>query len=242
MPAADPSFGWQEAAVSFAIIAVSAFLVTWVFTDALRFARTAYVAILTVLVLTLGAAYLAWSGTSLTDVFVSGWGWALVAGAVAAAIVTPLVRRIPSRSRSRGGRFAEGVAWEGVVYGFDEAILLAVLPSLAVWQGASALGWTDTTWTRLGAGAAAVVGALLVILVHHLGYEEFRRRSSRTMLVGALVACGLQAVAFLVAGNALAPITAHVVLHGQLLLRGGELPPSARRVVASEPVEMRRAA
>ena len=33
MPIPDPSFSWQDATAAFAIIAVVAFLVTWVVTD-----------------------------------------------------------------------------------------------------------------------------------------------------------------------------------------------------------------
>ena len=68
------------------------------------------------------------------------------------------------------------------MYGFAEAILLATLPVLAVWQATDALGWTDTAWAKVGSGALAVVGALFVILVHHLGYREFRARAARKML------------------------------------------------------------
>jgi hypothetical protein len=64
-----------------------------------------------------------------------------------------------------------------------------------------------------------------VILVHHLGYAEFRRRDARPKLLGALVTCGLQALAFLVTGTLLAPVIAHVALHAELTLRGVELPP-----------------
>jgi hypothetical protein len=111
------------------------------------------------------------------------------------------------------------------VYGTAEAILLATLPVLAVWQGADALGWTDTAGVKAAAGALAVVGALFVIAVHHLGYREFRARAARKRLLGALMACGIQAVAFLLTGNVLAPIVAHTVLHWQLTLRGNEMPP-----------------
>jgi hypothetical protein len=113
------------------------------------------------------------------------------------------------------------------VYGFAEAVLLATLPVLAVWQATDALGWTDTTWAKAGSGALAVGGALFVILVHHLGYREFRARAARKMLRGALVACGIQALAFLLTGNVLAPVVAHIVLHGQLTLRGIEMPPTS---------------
>ena len=47
------------------------------------------------------------------------------------------------------------------------------------------------------------------------------------MLRGALVACGIQALAFLLTGNVLAPIVAHIVLHGELTLRGIEMPPTS---------------
>lgn len=47
-------------------------------------------------------------------------------------------------------------------------------------------------------------------------------------LFGALTVCGLQAIAFLATGSVLAPVVAHIVLHGQLLIRGEELPPAVR--------------
>jgi hypothetical protein len=85
----------------------------------------------------------------------------------------------------------------------------------------------------VGAGSLAIAGSLLVILVHHLGYAEFRQRHARKMLAGALVSCGLQAVAFLFTGNLFAPIVAHIVLHVELTFRGQELPP------ASQPTPLR---
>jgi uncharacterized membrane protein len=70
-----------------------------------------------------------------------------------------------------------------------------------------------------------VLGALFVIVVHHLGYREFRQRTARKTLGGALVACGTQALAFLVTGSIVAPVVAHILLHCQLTLRGDEMPP-----------------
>ena len=129
------------------------------------------------------------------------------------------------------------------MYGIAEALLLATIPVLTVWQAADALGWTDTAGGRGGSGVVAVVGALFVILVHHLGYREFRQRATRPMLMGALAGCGIQALAFLLTGTALAPIVAHIVLHWQLTLNGNELPPAshtrprARRIRELRPVQ-----
>ncbi len=225
MPVADPSFGWQEAMAAFAIIAVVAFLVTWVVTDLGHVPRTPYVATLTLTTVALAGGYLARSGTSGADLVTQGWGWGIVAGLVAAALVAPLVRRLPKGPRSEGPQLIGRLLWEGVVYGTAEAILLATLPVLAVWQAADALGWTGTGWADAASGALAVAGALFVILVHHLGYREFR--ASRKMLAGALAGCGIQALAFLLTGNVLAPIVAHIVLHWQLTFRGSEMPPQS---------------
>ncbi|MGZ8619315.1 MAG: hypothetical protein ACXWYE_05380 [Actinomycetota bacterium] len=233
---ADPSFGWQEAIAAFAIVAVVAFLVTWIVTDRLHVSRTPYIAILTVVTLGLGAGYLAWSGTALMDLVTPGWGWAIVAGLVVGGAMAPALRRMPHGARPEGGSLAGAHLGEGVVYGVAEGILLATLPVLAVWQATDALGWTGSTWVEVGSGALAVAGSLLVIAVHHLGYREFRGPIGRPKLVGALAGCGIQALAFLLTGNLLAPVVAHIVLHGQLVVRGIEMPPAGR--VRLMPVEM----
>jgi hypothetical protein len=45
------------------------------------------------------------------------------------------------------------------------------------------------------------------------------------MLRGALVACGIQAPAFLITGSIVARVVAHILPHCQLTLRGDEIPP-----------------
>jgi hypothetical protein len=226
VPVADPNFSWQEAAAAFAVIAAVAFLVTWVLTDVLRIPRTPYVAILLLVTLGLGAGYIAWSGTLVSELLTSDVGWGLVAGLIAAAIAIPLVRQLPAHPHATGVRMVELMMWEGFVYGTAEAVLLSTLPVLALWQACVSLGWTDDGLAKVASGVLALVGALFVILVHHLGYAEFRTREGRPGLFGALAVCGLQAIAFLATGSVLAPVVAHIVLHGQLLIRGDELPPA----------------
>jgi len=78
--------------------------------------------------------------------------------------------------------------------------------------------------------ALATVGSLVGIAIHHLGYREFRSPEARPKLAAALLACGIQALAFLLTGNILAPVVAHVVLHSLLIVRGIEMPPIAEPV------------
>ena len=228
VPIADPSFAWQEALAGFAIISIVAFLVTWVVTDLGRVSRTPYIAVLALTTVTLAGGYLAWSGTAVLDVVTAGWGWGFLGGVLAAGLIAPFANRLRAGPRPHGSELAWRLVWEGAVYGTSEAILLATLPVLAVWQAADALGWTDATWQDAASGLLATVGALFVIVLHHLGYREFRARTSRTMLVGAMMGCGIQALAFLLTGNVLAPVVAHIVLHWQLTLRGNEMPPASQ--------------
>jgi hypothetical protein len=228
VPAADPSFGWQEAAIGYLVVALAAFLVTWVVTDLLGVRRTPYIAILAVVVGSLGAWYLSWSGTSFTELVRTNAVWGLAAGLVVAVLVTPLVRRLPRGSAPTGPRLAGRIAWEDVVYGTAEALLLAAYPVLTIWHAATAAGWTDTGAGKVTAGSLAVLGSLLVILVHHMGYEEFRSRGAGRMLAGALFACGLQALAFLLTSSVLAPVVAHIALHLELTMRGAEMPPTPK--------------
>jgi hypothetical protein len=233
MPGPDTGFGWQEGAGALSVIALVAFLVTWVVTDLLHVHRAVYVGILSATVLALSATYLAWSGTSMTGLIGSGWGWGLVAGIVAAGLAAPLVRRLPSAPHPAGARLGGLLLWEGLVYGSAEAVLLATLPVLAVWQAMSERGWTASTVAKVGSGTLAIAGALVVILVHHLGYVEFRASAARRKLVGALATCGVQALAFLLTGNILASLLAHIVLHSQMILRGVPLPPVSHAPGAS---------
>jgi hypothetical protein len=236
MPGADSTFGWQEAIAGFAMISIVAFLVTWIVTDLAHVSRTPYIAILSLTTLALATGYLVWSRTSVSDLATARWGWGILAGVLAAGLIVPLVRRLPAGPRPNGAQLAGRLVWEGVMYGTAEAVLLATLPVLAVWQATDALGWTGTDRGSVASGTLAVVGALFVILVHHLGYREFRRKAARKTLAGALVACGVQALAFLLTGSIIAPVVAHILLHCQLTLRGNEMPPVREIEIAPTPL------
>jgi hypothetical protein len=199
--------------------------VTFLVTDLWHVRRTPYIAILTALALGLLAWDMTWSGTSLGDLVADNWALAILAAIVVAVISGLGLRRIGPATARADDAIVRPFVWEGVVYGIAEALLLAVVPVLAVWQASDALGWTDGGAAKIAAGALAIVGSLAVILVHHLGYREFRGREGGPALIGALVGCGLQAIAFLLTGNVLAPVLAHIVLHWQIVLRGMELPP-----------------
>ena len=172
----------------------------------------------------LTVGYLAWSDTSLTGFATNRWGWGLVGAAVAGALLARLSRHQPRGPRPQGWRLAATLAWEGVVYGSTEGLLLSVLPVLVTWQAFAAHGWTSGIGRSLVAGTAAMGASLAVIVIHHLGYRGFHDRAA---LAPVMVGCGLLSLAYLLTASPLAAVGGHIVLHTALNLRGTELPPYA---------------
>jgi hypothetical protein len=224
MPTADTSLSWPSTLGWLAAIAAAGFLITWVLTSRLGMRRTPYIAALALLTGGLTWGYLTWSDTSLTSFATNHWGWGLVGAAVAGALLARLSRHQPRGPRPRRWRLAATLAWEGVVYGATEGLLLSVLPVLVTWQAFAAHGWTSGTGKPLVAGIVAMGASLAVIVIHHLGYRGFHNRAA---LPPVMVGCGLLSLAYLLTASPLAAVGGHILLHTALNLRGTEMPPYA---------------
>jgi hypothetical protein len=224
MPTAAPSISWLGALGWLTAIAAASFLVAWVLTSQLGVRRTPYILALTLLTGGLTWGYLTWSDTSPAGFAANRWGWGLAGAAAAGAILATLSRHQPSGPRPQGWRLTATLAWEGVVYGSTEGLLLSVLPVLVTWQALAAHGWTSGTGKPLVTGTAAMGASLAVIVIHHLGYRGFHNRAA---LAPVLVGCGLLSLAYLLTATPLAAVGGHIVLHTALNLRGTEMPPYA---------------
>jgi hypothetical protein len=234
---------WGGALIWFGVIAISAFLIAWVVTDLLKFGRTLYVGLLAVLTGGLTYGYLAWSGTDAVGFLRDHWAWGLLGAALTAGMNLELIRLMLRRGRlhapqgmslhgpSRGAQ----VLWEDVIYGASEGVLLSVLPLLALWQAFDRLGWTTAWAGKLGAGALAFGGSLLVIGVHHLGYREYRGRR----MVEPYLGCVWFSLAYLLTGSPLAAMVGHMGTHDAKLTHGLVLPPHQEARVVIQAPEVR---
>jgi hypothetical protein len=224
MPTAATAISWLGAFGWLTVIGAASFLVAWALTSRLGVRRTPYILVLALLTGGLTVGYLTWSDTSLTSFATNRWGWGLVGAVVAGALLAWLSRHQPGGPRSQGWRLAAALAWEGVVYGSTEGLLLSVLPVLVTWQGFAAHGWTSGPGKSLVAGIVAMAASLAVIVVHHLGYRGFHDRAA---LAPVMVGCGLLSLAYLLTASPLAAVGGHILLHTALNLRGTEMPPYA---------------
>ena len=210
-------------------IALASFLVTWIFTDLFHLAQTAFIGVLAVVTGALLAGYLSWSNTDWVTFLSNQWLWGLVGAIIVGLLLIVMLTR-GSRSRAQmfasaprpeGLRLVGALLWEGLVYGMAEGLLLSVLPVLITWQALSSLHWTASWYGIILSGIIALLASVVVIVVHHLGYREFRGRK----LVFAVAGCAPLSLAYLLTMNPLAAGVGHSILHMGAVLRGIELPP-----------------
>ena len=215
---------WAGSLLWLAVLAVMSFAISWVAADRLRLQRTTYIAVLTTVTAALSVGYVAWVGIDAWDVVSARWVWGLVAAPLSGAFLVVGMTRLPVVHRLTGGRLALAVVWEAVVYGTAEGLLLSVLPVFMTWQMIHSLGWS-------GAGGAVarwtlpLAASVAVIVVHHLGYWEYRNR----LLVPIAVGCGLLSLGYLVTASPIAAVLGHILGHAASLRHGAELPPHPHR-------------
>jgi hypothetical protein len=198
---------------------VLGFGAAWLLTDRGGMPRSVYIAALALAAGVFTAAYLVWSGTDAGDFVFHRWGWGLLGAAITGAILGLAATRQPAQLPRRGRWLLLALAWEGLVYGTTEGLLLSVLPVLLVWQSGWLAGWRDG-----GAALAGVLGLLAgaaFIGVHHLGYRGFRGRQ----VFVVIAACSFQSLAYLLTGSILAAVLGHILIHFALVLHGTEMPP-----------------
>jgi hypothetical protein len=234
MPVPVSPVSWAGSLIWLAALAAVSFLVTWAAADKLRVRRTPYIAVLTAVTAAMTAGYIAWLGVSVSTLLGTHWGWGLLAAPLCGAFLIWGMTRPPVTRKLTGRRLGVALLWEGVVYGTTEGVLLSMLPVLMGWQMIHSLGWQGTggdiaRWTL------PIAASVLVTVVHHVGYWEYRNR----LLLPISAGCGLLAVGYLVTASPIAPALGHVLGHATGLVHGTELPPHPHRApaVSAEPAE-----
>lgn len=165
----------------------------------------------------------AWQVTlrvQLTRRLVAGVAVGLAAGALLAASVG----RQPTSAAPTGPVLAGDLVWLGLVYGVVDAVILSVLPVLALYAVRPAES-LHTARGRLAGAAAALAGSALVTAAYHAGFREFQGAELAQPVLGNL----FMTATYLLSGSAAAPVLSHVVMHGAAVLHGAattvQLPP-----------------
>jgi len=210
---------WSAGFLWLAGIAAVAFLVSWTSSDLRPTRRVFYIPLLALVAGALTAAYLSWSNAG-TAFWTNRWGYGIGGAIVAGGLLTVLLNRRGIPGAEPGAITIGTVAWDGLLYGAAEGMLLSVLPVVVMWQTLSSNGW-ESGWQRVVGGALAILASIVVIVTHHLGYPDYRGAKMGQAVLG----CGILSLTYLLTASVIAPIVAHALLHVVIVRKGMELPP-----------------
>jgi hypothetical protein len=206
--------------------ALLGFLLAAFFAGVLELRRRVYLLVYIPLAGGFSLAFFQWNSVDLPQLILENLWWGLLGAMVVGALGVKNVLSQPTSPRNSGTQLVVDILWPGVAYGAVDALLLSVLPVLAI---ISSFPDTEGDGGQIHAvlvGSLALVASLFVTATYHLGYEEFRRPRA---LMGALVGNGVFSLAFLLTGNPLAAVLPHISMHVMAMVHGKDttlqLPP-----------------
>lgn len=205
--------------------ALLGFAVTAIFAGMLALPRDAFVAVYVAIVASFLWAYIRWTGLDIHSFLLRRWAWGIVGVLAVGGLMVASVQRMAASPRADGAALALDIVWLGIVYGIVDALLLNVLPVVAVWRAFANSRWSAHWVGKVLVGMAALAASLGVTAAYHLGYPEFRGSD----VVDPLIGNGAMTLGYLLTGSPIAAIGAHVALHVASVLHGVEttvtLPP-----------------
>ena len=143
------------------------------------------------------------------------WLGGLIVGVLAGALLARTVLLQPASARPQGAALAWALTWDGALYGFADAILLSVLPVLAVY-GARPAGELRNPAARWRWGLTALAASLFITAAYHLGFAEYRGPGLLAPLIGNAVVT----LSYLASGSPVAALLSHTVMHAAAVLHG----------------------
>jgi hypothetical protein len=143
------------------------------------------------------------------------WLPGLVVGLFVGALLARQVIGQPGSRRSSGLALTGDLAWFGVVYGTVDALLLTVLPVIALY-GLRPPEELAQPRLRFRWALVALAGSAVVTAAYHAGFAEFQGPQLLQPVIGNL----LITLAYLLSGSPVAAIVSHVAMHVAAVLHG----------------------
>jgi hypothetical protein len=207
------------------IASLLSFSVAAIFAGLLKLQRNIYLLIYIPFVIVLFAWYIISNDIIIRDLILHNWYWGLPGALLAGAFVIRNVYSQPPSKRNTGLGLVTDITWSGLTYGLMDALLLSVLPILAVKLAFSDSGWSEIWYGKIGIAAIALLASFFITTAYHLGYPEFRNKN----IIYPNVGNGILSLAYILTMNPLAAVLPHMAMHVAAMLHGrettGQVPP-----------------
>ena len=184
------------------------FASSFIFSSVLGLERSSFVLVHTIVVGAFLTTYAVRAGVDPMNQLRRRWLSGVLAGIVIGLGLIQQVSAQPPSARPEGVDFVGAALWYGAVYGTADALLLSVVPVVALYGFRSpedlARGGGRLRWA-----AVALLGSGLITAAYHLGFTEFRGPA----LLQPLIGNALMTLAYLLSGSPLGAIVSHVLMH-----------------------------
>jgi hypothetical protein len=196
-----------------------------IFAGLLKMPRNRFLLVYIPLVAALIALFLISNHFNVKELLLHNLIWGLAGAVVAGAFVIKNVYSQPSSPSSTGPDLFIDITWSGLAYGLIDALILSVLPILAVKIVLAGPVWFDTWYGKTGSGIIGLLATFFVTTAYHLGYPEFRGKQ----VIWPNIGNGVLSLAFILTMNPLAAILPHMAMHVAAMIHGkdttGQVPP-----------------
>jgi hypothetical protein len=201
------------------------FSVAAVFAGWLKLKRNVYLLIYIPLVAALLTSFVISNDLNIKEIILHNWAWGLLGAVLAGAFVVKNVLSQPSSERQKGVALLSDILWPGFTYGLIDALLLSVLPILAVRLSITNVVSIDNWSGKILFIVLGLLSSFFATTAYHLGYPEFRSKK----VIWPNVGNGVLSLAYILTMNPLAAILPHITMHIVAMMHGpkttGQVPP-----------------
>ena len=207
------------------IASLLGFTVAAVFAGWLKLQRNVYLLFYIPPVAALFIAFVILNDLNIKEIFLFNWTWGILGAILSGAFVVKNVLSQPSSERQKGVALISDIIWPGFTYGLVDALLLSVLPILAVRLAVTNVALFDSWSGKILFIILGLLASFFATTIYHLGYPEFRGKK----VIWPNVGNGVLSLAYLLTMNPLAAILPHITMHIVAMMHGpkttGQVPP-----------------
>lgn len=207
------------------IASLLGFTVAAVFAGWLKLKRNVYLLFYIPLVAALLTAFVISNDLNIKEIILHNWAWGFLGAFLAGAFVIRNVLSQQSSERQKGIALLSDILWPGFTYGLIDALLLSVLPILAIKVAITNVAWLESWPGKILFIVLGLLASFFTTTAYHLGYPEFRGKK----VIWPNIGNGVLSLAYLLTMNPLAAILPHITMHIVAMMHGpkttGQVPP-----------------
>jgi hypothetical protein len=215
-PARPAAQSWQGYLLWILAAALVGVGTTAIFSSGFELSRGWFVAVYAAITIPFVIAFVGWSAIDISEQVRRNLRRGVAGAVIVGGLMVAAVQGMDASPRPEGIDLVWDVVWLGVVYGTVDALLLNVVPVLAVWRASALLGHLTTWVSKIVTGVIALAASIVVTAAYHLGYAEFRGNDLTDPLVGNTI----MSLGYLIFANPVTAIVAHIALHVASVFHG----------------------